>query len=71
LANSHRCNNFIGSLKSGDTLINDQTAIKKHIEHFYTNLYKELEAWRPKLDEMPFNSKDSETTAHLECHFEV
>lgn len=66
LANSHYRYNHIGSLKVGEDITNDQDVIKEIVGQFYEDLYQETDAWRPKLDRMPFNSIDRASAAHLE-----
>lgn len=70
LANLNLPNNFIGALEIGDSLTEDQDALKSQIEQFYSTLYQESEPWRPKLDRMPFNSLDEESATFLERYFE-
>lgn len=70
LANLNLPNNFIGALEIGDSLTEDQDALKSQIEQFYSTLYQESEPWRPKLDGMPFNSLDEESATFLERYFE-
>lgn len=66
LANSHHKYHHIGSLKVGEDITNDQGVIKEIVGQSYKDLYQEMEAWRPKLDRMPFNSIDTASAAHLE-----
>ena len=55
LANLHGRNNFIGRIKDGDTIIENQEAIQENFVQFYRNLYQDPYTWHPKVDGLPFD----------------
>ncbi len=65
MANSHRRNNFIGSLSNGEDIGENQEEILEGIVQFYKNL---LRTWsvRPLFSGFQFNTTDSDMKLWLE-----
>ena len=70
LANSHRRYNSISSLLINGEMSTDPNSIADNITHFYTNLYSEEAAWRPKLDGIEFLMIPREEAMWLERPFD-
>lgn len=43
---------ILNKIFTNGELEEDEGAIAAHIEEFYTNLYKETNSWRPRLEEV-------------------
>ena len=48
----------------------DQPVIKDRVVQFYKTLFSEQYNWRPRLDDLAFNSLDEEEASRLELPFE-
>jgi hypothetical protein len=66
VANANRRNNFIQSLIVDGTHSSDQD----HIVTFYKSLFTEPLSWRPRLDNLEFDSLNVEEASSLEDPFE-
>jgi hypothetical protein len=62
--------NFIESLSVNGSVSSDQPVIRDHIVQFYETLFSEQYNWRPRMDDLAFNSLDAEETSRLELPFE-
>jgi hypothetical protein len=54
---------------NGSTSSNQQ-AIRDHVAHFYESLFIKPYSWRPRLDNLAFDSLDAVEASSLELHFE-
>jgi len=57
-------------LSVNGSVSSDQPVIRDHIVQFYETLFSEQYNWRPRMDDLAFNSLDAEETSRLELPFE-
>ncbi|KAF5456158.1 hypothetical protein F2P56_025667 [Juglans regia] len=70
IANSHRRNNAIEILRTGNNLLSSPAEIQEHVVQFFSSLLSETEAWRPKIDGLNFAVVDEFLASWLERPFE-
>jgi len=70
VANSNRRFNCIESLSVNGSVSSDQPVIKDYAAQFCETLFAELYSWRPRLDDLAFDSLDAVEASSLEFPFE-
>jgi len=70
IANSNRRSNAIESLSVNGSISSVQQVIRDHVTHFYESLFTEPYTWRPRLDNLDFDSLDAVEAFSLELPFE-
>jgi hypothetical protein len=70
VANSNRRFNAIESLSINDSVSSDKPIIKDYASQFYETLFAEPYSWRPRLDDLAFDSLDAVEASSLELPFE-
>ena len=70
VVNANRRNNSIESMIVDGTPSSDQVSIRDHIVTFYESLFTKPLSWRPRLDNLEFDSLNVEEAARLEDPFE-
>jgi hypothetical protein len=70
VANLNKRYNFIESLSVNGSVSSDQPIIRDSIVQFYKALFTEPYSWRPRLDDLDFNSIDAAEASSLELPFE-
>lgn len=70
VVNSHRRINAIETLHSGNQVLSFPSKIENHIVHYYENLLTEPTYWRPKLNDLFFESIDLQSATWLERPFD-
>jgi hypothetical protein len=70
VANSNKRYNFIESLSVNGSVSSDQPIIRDSIVQYYEALFTEPYSWRPRLDDLEFNSIDAAEASSLELPFE-
>ena len=56
MANSHRRNNYLGNLEVDGVVYEDEAKVVAQVVGFYQKLYKEIETWRPVVDDLNFDT---------------
>jgi hypothetical protein len=69
MANSNKRYNTIDSLNINGVLSSNQVAIREHAVNFFESMFAESMAWRPKLDDLEFESLSEGEAASLEAPF--
>ena len=70
VANSNRRSNYIESLSVNGLVSSNQVVIQNHVVQFYESLLLEQYYWRPTLDNLVFDSLDTEEASRLQLPFE-
>jgi hypothetical protein len=70
VANAHRRNNSIESLVVNGSPSSDPAIISDYIVNFYESLFTESHSWRPRLDNLGFDTLSTTEAASLEDPFE-
>jgi exonuclease III len=70
IANSNRRSNAMESLSINGSVSSDQQVIRNHVAHFYETLFSEPYTWRPRLDNLAFDTLDAVESSSLELPFE-
>jgi hypothetical protein len=70
VANSNKRYNSIESLSVNGSVSSDQPTIRDSVVQFYESLFKEPYSWRPRLDDLDFDSIDAAEASSLELLFE-
>jgi hypothetical protein len=70
VANSNRRSNSIESLSINGSTSSYQQVIRDHVTQFYKSLFAEPLCWRPRMDNLAFDSLDVGEAFSLELHFE-
>jgi hypothetical protein len=70
VANSNRRSNYIESLSINGSTSLDQQVIRDHVAQFYKSLFAEHFYWRPRIDNLTFDSLDASEASSLELPFE-
>jgi hypothetical protein len=70
VANANRRNNSIESLVVDGTLSSDPTIVSNHIVNFYDSLFTETHGWKPRLDNLEFDTLSNSEALSLEEPFE-
>jgi hypothetical protein len=70
VANSNKRFNSIESLSVNGSVSSDQPIIRDYAAQFYETLFAELYSWRPRLDDLAFDSIDAVEASSLEHPFE-
>jgi hypothetical protein len=70
LVNSNRRSNAIESLSVNGYISSVQQVIRDQVTHFYESLFTEPYTWRPRLDNLDFDSLDAIEASSLELPFE-
>jgi len=70
VANSNRRFNCIESLSVNGSVSSDQPVIKDYAAQFCETLFAELYSWRPRLDDLAFDSLDAVEASSLELPFD-
>jgi hypothetical protein len=70
VANAHRRNNSIESLVVNGSPSSDPALISDYIVNFYESLFTESHSWRPRLDNLRFDTISATEAASLEDPFE-
>jgi hypothetical protein len=58
------------SLSINGSYSSDQQVIRNHVAHFYESLFSDPFSWRPRLDNLAFNTLDAVESSSLELPFE-
>ena len=66
IANSNRRFNSIEPLFVNGTYSSNQSIIRDHVVQFYESLIEECYSWRPRLDNLAFDSLDVEEASRFE-----
>jgi hypothetical protein len=69
MANSNKRYNTIDSLHIDGVLSSDPVAIREHAANHCESMFAESMSWRPRLDDLEFESLSEEEAAHLEAPF--
>jgi hypothetical protein len=59
IANSNRRSNSIESLSVNGSISSDQQVIRDHVVQFYESLFAEPLPWRPRMDNLAFDTLDA------------
>jgi hypothetical protein len=70
IANSNRRSNSIESLSVNGSISSDQQVIRDHVVQFYESLFAEPLPWRPRMDNLAFDTLDAAKASSLELPFE-
>jgi hypothetical protein len=70
VANSNWRSNSIESLSVSGSVSSNQVVIWNHVFQFYESLFLEQCNWRPRLDNLAFDSLDADEASRLELPFE-
>jgi hypothetical protein len=70
VANANRRNNSIESLVVDGTLSSDPTIVSNHIVNFFDSLFTEPHGWKPRLDNLEFDTISNSEALSLEEPFE-
>jgi hypothetical protein len=70
VANSNKRYNSIESLSVNGSVSSDQPTIRDSAVHYYEALFTESHSWRPRLDELDFDSLEAADASSLEVPFE-
>jgi hypothetical protein len=70
VANSNRRSNYIESLSINGSTSLDQQVIRDHVDQFYKSLFAEPFYWRPRIDNLTFDSLDASEASSLELPLE-
>jgi hypothetical protein len=70
VANANRRNNSIESLLVNGYSISDPASIGEHVVSYYDSLFSEPLSWKPRLDNLEFDSLNGEEASSLEEPFE-
>lgn len=62
--------NAMESLSINGSFSSDQQVIRNHVAHFYETLFSEPYSWRPRLDNLAFDTLDAVESSSLELPFE-
>ena len=66
MANSNKRYNTIDSLHIDGVLSSDPVAIREHAANYFESMFAESLSWRPKLDELEFDSLSEDEAASLD-----
>jgi hypothetical protein len=69
MANSNKRYNTIESLLINGSLSSNPTAIRDHAMNFYKSMFAESMSWRPRLDDLAFESISAVEAYSLEAPF--
>jgi hypothetical protein len=69
MANSNKRYNTIESLHINGSLSSNIAAIRNHTANYYDSLFAESMPWRPRLDDLVFESLSAVDASSLEAHF--
>jgi hypothetical protein len=70
VANSNRRSNSIESLSVNGSISSDQQVIRYHVTQFYESFFAEPHRWRPRMDNLAFDTLDAVEASSLELSFE-
>jgi hypothetical protein len=69
MANSNKRYNTIDSLLINGSLSSNPAAIRDHAVNFYKSIFAESMSWRPRLDDLDFESLSADEASSLEALF--
>ena len=69
MANSNKRYNTIDSLHINGVLSSNSVAIREHAANYFETMFAESMSWRPKLDDLEFESLSEDEAASLEALF--
>jgi hypothetical protein len=69
MANSNKRYNTIDSLHIDGAMSSDSEAIREHAINYFKSMFAESMSWRPKLDDLEFESLSEDEAASLEAPF--
>ncbi|KAG5544536.1 hypothetical protein RHGRI_017085 [Rhododendron griersonianum] len=70
MANCNRRNNFIGKIRIGDRILDKDEEVRDGIAGFYADLFKEKGGYRPRVDDLEFDTISREEAFLLEKPFD-